>query len=314
MSTSKSAGALAARVEAAQNEMRALKNRINTSSLLTFLIGLATLAALSFYFWYGHREITDLTDPDKITRMGQTMLDDHIPAMRQQAEDEIVNRAPELVQQLSEQAVANMPMARERLVEYTSGQIQHALEQTELVSADRFRQLIRDHRDMLERDAQDLESSPELSADRFNQLVDMIDTDLGIELKDKSEVARGMLVALNENLDRLAPGQDLTPQEAQTREVLMIFRRLQQTKRLGGAEPVIGADATIRSSNPPAKSDADAPKLEDVAVPANAGDAPADGRTPKELKAEDAPKPVDAKPASDAKPDTDSAKGADAEK
>jgi hypothetical protein len=241
------AGSLAARVDAAEQRIRALRGRISMGSALTLVGGLIALAALSGYFWFGHTQITEFAEPDKLTALGQSILDEHLPEVRVQMEDEIIKNAPDWARTLSSQAVEQMPSVRGRLVEYISEQIEKALEQTELVSAEQFRKVIRDNRDLFERDAQDLASGPELSEERYEQLVDLLDRDLGIGLKDKSEVFMGAIVSLNEKLARLAPGVDLTQRENEEREFLMLVRRLQQTKKLGGADPAVGTPATIKS-------------------------------------------------------------------
>ncbi len=264
---------LGARLEQAHRDIKALRGRVSSGAWLTLLLGALVLAALSFYFWYGHNQISEFVKPSTLTGMGQTMLDEKIPEVRLQVQEEIVKQSPAWVKRLSDQAIEGMPNARVRLVDYVSKQIERGLEQNELVSGEQFRRVLRENREKLERDAQDLATSPELTEERFDQLVELLDKDLGIGLKDKSEIVLGSLFSLNQKLERLAPGKDLTPREIEERNFLMLIRRVQQTKGLGGSEPSVGDAATLKSADKPS-NDAE-PRLEDQAAAEKSTEAPA---------------------------------------
>jgi hypothetical protein len=300
--SSKGDHALEARVAEEQQYLRRVRSGLNASATIGLLLGLAVLAALSFYFWYGHKLIAETVDPDRLTRVGQTMLDDKLPEVQSQVQQEIERQAPSWARTVSEQAIAQAPSVRGWLVDYVTQQIEHGLDQVDLLSADQFRQLIRNHRDILERDAQDLATSPELSAERFSELVDMFDKDLGVDLKDKAEVVLGALVTLNEKLEHLAPGQSLTPSDIELRDFLMMVRRLQQARSLGGKEPSIGEAATLKQT-PPTADGAEAKPAESApsepAKPAEGAEkpkaaAPAEGTTGETAKPADADKPKEA--------------------
>ena len=61
----------------------------------TFLVLLMLLLGLmAFYFWFGYTQIHEVTRPDKLVGMAETMLNDNLPVARQQIEEQVTTSAP----------------------------------------------------------------------------------------------------------------------------------------------------------------------------------------------------------------------------
>src|SRR6266852_3389149 len=107
--------ALKERLQRLEQELTRQRKRIDGSTTLMTVVGIIALLAVAGYAWYGYREISIFTDPNKIVDLGQQLLDDNIPQLRRKLETEIGQAAPQWASTLSKEALGALPAGRKRL-------------------------------------------------------------------------------------------------------------------------------------------------------------------------------------------------------
>src|SRR5262245_10231278 len=136
---------LPTRVEQACKDISAFRRQTDRGTVLTLVLGVAVLGALSFYFWYGHREFDDFTQPTKLTNAALEIIESNVPDARKQVEVEITKSAPTWAKALSRQALDSAPQARKLLVDWVSNSAEEALGKAQIISQDEMRRFLRDN-------------------------------------------------------------------------------------------------------------------------------------------------------------------------
>lgn len=262
-----SGGGLAARLERAEREMRGLAGRAHVSNWLTLLLGLLVLGALSAYFWMGYSELNKFLQPGELVGVAQGLLDQQIPQARTELESQIKASAPELARSLSQQAMAAIPQARVWLADTVVGQIKEGLDQTSLVTLDQLRDFLRRNKGLIERDLNTLSTSATLAEDELDEMVRLLETELGEDFRTRAFALYETANGIQEHLDKLAAGTDLSDRDKTTRRILT-YIRLYQTEATGDRPlPKPGESSPRRAAPAP-------PPVE--AAPAPAEQPPAD--------------------------------------
>src|SRR5262245_2429503 len=106
------------RLDGLRRELAWRRARTQWTTRLTCVIGLVAFLALSGYFYYGYREISQMTDPEQIVSVAQDLLAQNIPRAREALEQQITTAAPAWAEGLSKQAQASMPEARQKIEDY----------------------------------------------------------------------------------------------------------------------------------------------------------------------------------------------------
>lgn len=269
---------LAGRVAAAERGMRSLAGRASRSSWLALLLGAAVLAGLSAYFWYGYSKLEEFLQPEEIVTTAQGLLDSNIPLAREQLQTEVKNSAPELAKSLSDQLKTSLPQARIWLAEAVVGQIQEGLDQTSLISLEQLRAFLRDNKDLIERDLTMLSGSEKLADAELEEMVKLLEAQFGEDFRQRAFTLYETANGIQEQLDRLAAGSQLSERELSMRRLLTYVRRL-QTEATG--DRALPEPRTIQPRLNPAPAAGDAAgRTEPDAQPATAGAAAPAGDPP----------------------------------
>src|SRR5260370_14090599 len=88
-----SARAVKERLERLEQDLNRQRRRLDSTTTLTAIVGIIALLAVAGEAWYGYREISLFTDPDKVVLLGQQMLDDHLPELQRKVMIEIAESA-----------------------------------------------------------------------------------------------------------------------------------------------------------------------------------------------------------------------------
>jgi hypothetical protein len=229
--------ALRARLDRLHRELAAQARRTNRSTLLTAVVAAVALVALGGYFAYGYTQIEEVTRPEKLVDVAQLLIDENLPTARKAVEDEVVKSAPTWAEGLSKQAVAALPMAREKLRDYATERMDASLDQATLMSEEQFREFLRRNRAELERMFKDLADNPQRADASLGELEKMLEAQLKSNMQATSGELLTALTSCNAKLKRLGAAQGLSREEQIERRVLMLARRLQEERSGTGTAP-----------------------------------------------------------------------------
>jgi hypothetical protein len=220
-------GNLAACLDASERLLQDCASRTRRANRLTVIVGVGLLLLLGGYFAYGYQQISSVMEPDTLVSVAEQWLEDKLPEGRQAAQAEIDKSAPVWAENLSKQAQTSLPSIREKLEGYVVEQVDQTIDQTVDVTETRFRDFLRDNRDLLEKGFKDLATSPKLADESLEQLVEALNSKLEVDMKLGSKELFTTLEQMNVKLQRLRDDRKLTPEEAMERRALTLLRRLQ---------------------------------------------------------------------------------------
>jgi hypothetical protein len=240
--------ALAASLDDTDRLIKNCTSRTHRGNVMTIIVGILLLGLLGGYFYYGYSQISSVMEPETLVNAAQTWLDDQLPQVRRQLEAQIDKSAPEWAENLSKQAQSSLPTIREKLEGYVLEQVDQTVEQTVTITEDKFRQFLRDRRDLLETGFKDLSTSPELAKESLSQLEAALNESMQTDMKQGASDLYATLTQMTEKLAHLHANQHLTPQETLERQILMQLRRLQleevgplKAEEIGSATSLIDA-------------------------------------------------------------------------
>ena len=274
---------------------------LRRGNFLTLLIGVLALGALAFYFYWGYSQFSEVMEHEKLADFVVIQIDDRIPELRKSLEEETKKAAPNWAGSLSKQLQDNVPNARKKLEDYVVDKVKTTLNDGTVLTEQQFTKFLKDNRETIRKDIQELAKNPTLSTEAVAELEKILEAQLNADLKTNAKELLAILGALNVKLTKLAKNAKLDKTELIERRLAMIARRL-QSEQVSTSTPAIdaapAAGASIRKAGP--KID---PALVKKAQESNAEAAKADA--PKT----DAPKPAD--PPKTDTPKTDAPKPAD---
>jgi hypothetical protein len=219
--------ALQSRLEQIQQDLARERRRVSRASLFTMIVGLLALAALSAYFYYGYKMFADVTQPETVVNAAEAMIDERLPEARATLETQIIKSAPAWAEGLSKQAQGSMPQARQMLTDRFIEAADQMTQEAVIMSEDKYRTYLRENRPLLEKKFNELAKDPKLAEESLMELQVPLEAQLGIEMKLDGAALSKDIGSVARNLNYLASGKDLTPEQKVERRVWMIARRLQ---------------------------------------------------------------------------------------
>lgn len=274
---------LAARVERARRELAAARRRASLSTALTMIVGVLAIGLLSAYFAYGYTQIAEVTKPEKLVEVAEALINQNLPEARKAVEAEVDKSSPVWAENLSRQAIQSLPGGREKLEDYVLGQIDTILDQGDVLSEDRFREVIRENRPALEKKLEELATNQDLADSSFEEIERMLDLRLGDDMQLQARTVLEALISANQKLGRLANPANLTEKEQLERRFMMIARRLQ----LERFEPGRVVPSTTMTSAPRPRRDRKVDTAEGTPSEPEAKASPEGAAEPDPAKAEE---------------------------
>ncbi len=317
MSSSKS---LPERIEGVYRELRSMRRRFRLSAWITLIVGGLLLLLVGFYFAYGYSKISELRDPELIVSLVGQMVDDQIPAIRQNLEAQVEQNATTWAEQASQQLLAQISPLREQIEALALDQSDAVIAQVDMVGEEKFREILNQNRADVQKAIDDLKKG-EAAPDALMLTIQLaIEKELQIDSENQAEVIRAFVTELNASMERLQKDEGLNREQKAERRALMLARRLQlmhigdfTAEDIAAAMPAVtqmaeqmesqrlkaqAKETSVTASGAPAETVAAPVKPEEKKEPA-AEEKPAD--KPEEAKPEEA-KPEEAKP-EEAKPE-----------
>jgi hypothetical protein len=253
-----------------QKALVAERERARWSARVTAFVGTVMLLAVVCYFAYGYFRFREVTEPEKIVDVAQTLVDEQLPRARAELEQQIIKSAPQWAENLSRKAQESLPEGRKKLEEHVLKETESTLNEVEVLSEKQFREFLTKNRSTLERKYKELAASPELAEKSLQELEVPLDDAFQSEMRSVAQRVNRDLVAMNKNLTLLKERKALTPEQEVERQVWMIVRRLQleyvdDTPRAGLVKKTPKPRAPTEKPKTPAKKTAEVKKKAKVA-------------------------------------------------
>src|SRR5437588_201904 len=134
-----SAQSIKERLARLEQDLIRQRQRVDTTTGLTAIVGILILVAVCGYMWYGYNQISIFKDPNKIADMAAQTVDENLPQLRRNLESEIVSSAPEWAGALSKQALGYLPAGRQQFEKLVMENLDDALAQTREKTNEQFR-------------------------------------------------------------------------------------------------------------------------------------------------------------------------------
>jgi hypothetical protein len=118
-----------------------------------------------------------------------------------------------------------MPTARAEIENQIRSFLDSKFQDAQTITQDQFRQMIADNREEI-KEAVDTVLSDKDAQAFIAEFMPVVEKTVAIDVKENAAEALGGFVDLNERLERLAKGEDLSALEQQQRYVLGLVQRL----------------------------------------------------------------------------------------
>jgi hypothetical protein len=291
------------RLQRLEQDLIRQRQRTNATTTLTAIVGIIVLIAVGIYFGIGYTQIKWAIEPDRVVETLGQKLDDNIPVVRKQLEDEIKKSAPQWAATLSKEALGQLPVARQQLERLTTQYLDENLQNTQSMTEEHFRSFLTKNKADLQKKFDELEKNEFLAEASLADVEQELNKEFQTNLKAESDRLLRDLTSFNTAFKKVREGKDLNEEQKLWRQSVMIARslRTQPIDFSNTGIPAANSSGVIRTSSPAGKGSLAKPGArddqEDVAAPGK-----------KKSKAADTKK--DAAPNGDKKKDTD----ADADK
>lgn len=202
-----------------------------TRSLAWMSALLATILVVecSAIGWYMWNTVQRESAPERVMDRVQTAWLDNYPQLQEQWLAEARERSPYLADRLSEQLIAQAPRLRERLEAATLRELEQGIDNAVELSADEFRQWLRENHDAIEDAFRQVEQAPQDTRLLVLDTEASLEEQLGLDLRDQAKLTLEVYRIFNDKLERLAkPQQDFSRQEKLERRAIRIVRALTQ--------------------------------------------------------------------------------------
>lgn len=215
------------RINKLTQQISAQESAIQRSSSTVAIVAVIALVLVGGYFWYGYEMIASLIEPKTLVPYAAGMLQQNLPAARQSIVQQINDSAPAWAQQLSVKARETVPELRNKLEEYVLNETEKMLGHATGITEEKFRKVMHENHDVLERGFKELADHEKLSDECLNVLVSSMEQELQTDLKDQAEMMLETLRHLSTRVQRVASGKNLNDEERCERRIAMLARRLQ---------------------------------------------------------------------------------------
>ncbi len=202
-----------------------------TGAMLVLSIG--ALIYAGFFFQYFFDKIEVFRQPDFVVTAAFGMANDNgipvsLSATSDLIEETVRDKAPVLTQVASKNFKEMLPEMREVIENYAIEEMDLLLAQGAVFSAEQFGKLVDNHKDTIQGSIRDLSQSgdEELAKATIDALAKAIGDEINADLQEEAAVLMGTLYQLNDKLDKLAAGEDLSAREQAERKTLMLMKRV----------------------------------------------------------------------------------------
>jgi hypothetical protein len=196
-------------------------------SWLTAVLALTLATECGYLSYRAWRALERETRPDRLADRFERSLAEHYPQMRQAWLETVREQAPRISADLSRDVIYRMPRVRLRLEQMTIRQMERGIDNAVELSADEFRQWLRDNHAAIEDAFVQVEQAPHEARLLVLDTEASVEELLGLNLQDQAKLTLELYRMFNDKLERLAdPAAELSRQERLERRTIRIVRAL----------------------------------------------------------------------------------------
>jgi hypothetical protein len=289
MSPGSSPSALRDRIERVHQELVAQKQGTDRSTALVAVVGIIVIVVSAVVYYYAYRQIGQLVnEPKTLVTATAGLVDEQLPALREQVEKQVRENAPQWAGQLSEELKKSLPNYSSQFVDYAVGQADNAFNEGTAMSDDQMKAVINKHKPQFQQLIRELKTNDMLPESSMRTLEQALEEEMGADMSAQSKQIMDSLMSAREKMARLKAGKDLKPDEMIERNMLLVARRMRAEADDPKVEGVtMASDQELFSKKPST-----------IAPPSTAAESkspPAASKKPEEKKPENK-KPENKKP------------------
>ena len=218
------------KIRSIESHIVSIQRRLSRGNKISTVVGALLLLLLVGYFVYGYQEINSVLKPEIIVDLGQTLVDDNIPAIKQTIRSEVEKNSPVWAQSLSQQAISSIPQLREHLVNYSVEQTGELVSHSVNISETHFDDFVTKNRDAMTKIMAELKSNEDVTQELLEVIEMGFNDVLQADFERDSQEILAYTSLMSEKIQRLRENKDLNHAEQLERQAMMILRRLQHVQ------------------------------------------------------------------------------------
>jgi hypothetical protein len=219
-----------------EKKLTSLRNRLHREVIFTAVLGIIGVVAVCAYSIYGYLEINVLLQPKMLVDYAGTIVQDKLPDLRTQLEDEVEKNAPVWAEELSRQAVASVPEVRKQLEDHIVAQVDSMFAQTASLTQPEMQKFLTDNKADLSRAIAELQKDDHvLSEDSIAGIEKAVNETLQADIKQQAQETLRTLQEMTAKGTQLRDGKDLNEFDGRLREIIMILRRFHLREQAMGS-------------------------------------------------------------------------------
>ena len=215
------------KIRSIESKITSIQRRLSRGNRISTVVGALLLLLLVGYFVYGYQEINSVLKPEILVDLGQTFVDDNIPAIKQTIRGEVEKNSPVWAQSLSQQAISSVPQLRETLVNYSVEQTADLVSHSVTISEEHFDDFVTKNRDAMTKIIAELKSNEDVTQELLEVIEKGFNEVLQADFERDSQEILAYTSLMSEKIQRLRENKDLNNAEKLERQAMMILRRLQ---------------------------------------------------------------------------------------
>ena len=212
-------------------EQKKVPKSICSSSITAAVLACVLTAEIVGLGLYGYYRVQTALAPENLADRAEEAIRANYPEFRKEIVTQVKSESPQIAEQVSQQILASTPEARQELEQFTARQIEIGLDQATELSADQFRDVLRENHDQVVKIFEAIEDAPEEAHELVLETEASIEKQLGVDLQRQAREALHAHRQLNEKLARLAGSQEnLSSKELLERRIVRILRTMQEQR------------------------------------------------------------------------------------
>lgn len=218
-------------IEKITKDLKNLKSAMNRDSTLLLVVAIVLFAVFLGYFIYGYNQFRDITEPNKLMDAAEAIVGENIKEVRKTVETEVENNADVWAEQLSEQALAQIPQWKDNLEEFVKKQIGEKISESVDRVEPKFDELINKENETLKKAFASLKEDDDISEEIIAIITKEVDERLKTSVQADSESVLNNMIQLKAKMRKLKSGQNLSEEEALERNILQTIRLIQSQNK-----------------------------------------------------------------------------------
>ncbi len=193
-------------------------------SLTLTCILICELVGIVGYTLYSFRMATE---PERLVASAESLLKQHYPHVRTELLEQLQSDAPLIADTASRELLETAPQARERLERFTLYHLERGLDNAAALSAEEFRDWLRENHDTIEDAFIQIENAPHDAKLLVLDTEASLEDQLGLDVRDQARMTLEAFRTVNDKLEKLTLKSDqLTTQEQLERRMIRLLRAL----------------------------------------------------------------------------------------